>query len=156
MDFVIEDDNWPEEIMPIAQKAIEIAIEEVDVELSGPSEIAILLTNDKRQQELNNNWRKKNKSTNVLSFPQVTKFSKLNGLIGDISFAFETIKKEAEQLNINFSDHFIHLLIHGFLHLLSYNHENEKQAKIMEMTEIKILEKMGIANPYNLDILNEK
>lgn len=114
-------------------------------------ELSILLTNDEHIQNLNFTYRKINKPTNVLSFaqdwdnPQSDTF-----VIGDIVLAYETIKREAVQQNKDFAAHFAHLLIHGFLHLLGYDHETEAEAAVMENMEIKILLSMGIKNPYEV------
>ena len=123
-------------------------------------EFSILLTNDEEIKELNRDYRKKNKSTNVLSFPvNDTKKIKNGNLksilkvqnflpLGDIVCAYETIKKEAIDENKTFQNHLAHLLIHSILHLIGYDHKNEKDAKIMEDLEIKLLKKLDIDNPY--------
>lgn len=126
----------------------------------GNIEISVLLTGDKKIQELNKNYRNKNKATNVLSFPLLDSKKIKNGnlqkldlnnellVLGDIILSYKTIKKEAEEQNKNFDDHLTHLLIHSLLHLIGFDHENSKDAKIMEGLEIKILSKMKIKNPY--------
>lgn len=126
----------------------------------GNIEISVLLTGDKKIQELNKNYRNKNKATNVLSFPLLDSKKIKNGnlqkldlnnellVLGDIILSYKTIKKEAEEQNKNFDDHLTHLLIHSLLHLIGFDHENSKDAKIMEGLEIKILSEMKIKNPY--------
>jgi len=116
-------------------------------------ELTITLTDDKKIKILNRDYRSKNKPTNVLSFPM---FETLNEIpegagfipLGDIIIAFETIKGESVEQNKTLSDHFTHMLIHGFLHLLGYDHMNDNDAKMMESLEIKILKKLLIKNPY--------
>jgi probable rRNA maturation factor len=123
-------------------------------------EISILLTNDKQIQELNKNYRHKDKPTNVLSFPLLDGKKIKNGnlekldlngdylALGDIVIAYETILKEAAEQNKTFQNHLTHLLIHSLLHLIGFDHEKEKDAEIMEELEIKILKNLGIKNPY--------
>jgi probable rRNA maturation factor len=116
-------------------------------------ECTVTLSNDSKIRLLNKNYRSKDKPTNVLSFPMFNHMDEIPSHagavpIGDIIIAFETIKAEAIEQNKLLSDHFTHMLIHGFLHLLGYDHMNDKEAKSMESLEIKILKKLGIDNPY--------
>ena len=99
--------------------------------------------NDFDIQALNKAYRHKNKPTNVLSFP-----SSEEGEFGDILLAYETVMGEAEDAGIPVPHHIYHLIIHGFLHLLGYDHEKEDEATLMESTEIKILQDLNIKNPY--------
>ena len=107
------------------------------------SEVSIILTNDKEIQNLNFMYRGINKSTNVLSF-------ELNDeeLLGDIFISFDTVQREAIEQNKSFKDHVTHMIVHGVLHLMGYDHLTNKDGRIMEKLEIKILSKFGIANPY--------
>lgn len=114
------------------------------------SELSLVFTNDKEMQKLNFKWRHKNKTTNVLSFPCTNTFDQPNEMLGDIVFSYETIKKEAIEKNISFRDHFIHLFVHGFLHLMGYDHQETKEAEQMEQLEINILERLSIQNPYQI------
>ncbi|MBL0318704.1 MAG: rRNA maturation RNase YbeY [Alphaproteobacteria bacterium] len=120
-------------------------------------EVAVVLANDPMIQGLNASYRKQDKPTNVLSFPQ----EPLNPLeyvlpesvegismLGDIILAYETIDKEAKEEGKTLTDHIHHLVIHGLLHLLGYDHEDNDEAEIMENLEIQILQSQGIANPY--------
>ena len=106
-------------------------------------ELSILLTNDGHIQQLNRDFRDKDKPTNVLSFPDGE-----DGYLGDIAIAYETIKREAEEQEKEIHHHFIHMLVHGLLHLKGYDHETDEEAEEMEALEIKILADMGIKNPY--------
>jgi|TARA_B100001996_G_C18671587_1_gene596949 probable rRNA maturation factor len=111
--------------------------------------VSILLTDDSNIKILNYRWRKKNQSTNVLSFPVQSFIKEDNYLfIGDIVLSYETIKKECLQRKINFKDHFLHLCLHGILHLIGYDHKNKKEEKEMESMEIKLLSSVNILNPY--------
>ena len=116
--------------------------------LVGPAEVSVLLTDDAHQQVLNRDWRQIDKSTNVLSFPQIEPFQPVSGLVGDISLAHETLVREAADLQKSFTDHFTHLVVHGFLHLLGYDHVSEPEALQMEGLETQILAELGIADPY--------
>lgn len=109
--------------------------------------ITILLTNDAEIKTLNTDFRGKPKATNVLSFPDG---STLDGVthLGDVVLAYETIAREAKEQKKALKAHMTHLVIHGVLHLLGYDHENAKDAKRMEALEINILAAMGIADPY--------
>ena len=116
-------------------------------------ELTVTLTDDANIKILNRDYREKHKPTNVLSFPMFDTMSDIpNGAgaipLGDIIIAFETIKREAVEQQKSLSDHFTHMLIHGFLHLLGYDHMNDKDAKAMESLEIKILKELSISNPY--------
>ena len=119
-------------------------------------EMSVLLTNNKNIQKLNCDFRGNDKPTNVLSFPDHDlHFSQLNETLvldderlGDIAIALDVTKQEAEQQGKSFKDHFTHLLVHSILHLIGYDHEDEKEANIMEDLEIQILETMSIKSPY--------
>lgn len=111
-------------------------------------ECCVVLTNDVEVQEYNKKYRSKNKPTNVLSFPVdgVTEGKIIN--LGDIFISLDTMKKESEIQSKNFYDHFFHLLLHSVLHLLGYDHNTDEDQRKMEDLEVKILDKLGIGNPY--------
>lgn len=110
--------------------------------------MSILLTNDDQQFELNKQWRNVDKSTNVLSFPQIEPFAAPSGFLGDISLALETVEREALEQSKSLDDHIAHLVVHGFLHILGYDHEVDDEAERMEKLEINILQKLGLPDPY--------
>ena len=112
---------------------------------------SILLTDDLHMKEINNKWRKLEKATNVLSFP-VNKQIKEEDyfFIGDIVLSYETILSECKLRKKSFKDHFLHLLVHGFLHLLGYNHDNKRNEKEMEELEVNYLSELNIKNPYEI------
>ena len=148
IDLRIESGAWPEALEAIAQRAVALALSRADVEIQGALEIALLLTGDAEQQVINRDWRGIDKPTNVLSFPQGDPFDPLLGPIGDLSFAYETVQREAADLGKPFAEHFTHLLVHGTLHLVGYDHETEAEALVMEGLETEILAELGIADPY--------
>ena len=119
-------------------------------------EIAVRLTHDAEVHRLNRDFRGKDKPTNVLSFPQVQDDlleSLANSddgeiLLGDIVLARETCMREAEEKGVSVVDHATHLIIHGTLHLVGYDHMDDASATAMEALEVKALASLGIANPY--------
>lgn len=110
------------------------------------AEVSIILTNDKEIKVLNKKYRKIDKPTNVLSFETGD-----NELLGDIFISFDTVAREAKEQNKTFEEHTTHMLVHGVLHLMGYDHLNNRDAKKMENLEIKLLKKLGIKNPYSDD-----
>jgi len=110
----------------------------------------IIFVDDTYNKNLNLTFREKNKPTNVLSFPLHTMESPTVLNIGDIYIAYEIVLKEAKEQNKTVINHLIHLIIHGILHLLGYDHEKESDACQMESLEILILEKLNVQNPYCL------
>jgi len=144
----IESEGWPAELEALAERAVFEALAQAGAKVAGVAEISILLTDDAQQRVLNREWRQIDKSTNVLSFPQLEPFAPLAGLVGDLSLARETLEREAAEMGIGFSDHFTHLVVHGFLHLLGYDHLAEDEAVRMENLETRILHTLGIADPY--------
>ncbi len=115
---------------------------------SGTVEISIVLADNAFVQNLNRDYRGKDKPTNVLSFPQdpVADSKMIN--LGDVVMAYETVMAESKIQKKPFTEHVTHLLVHGILHLLEYDHENEEEAEEMESLEIRVLERLGIKNPY--------
>jgi len=108
----------------------------------GQAAMTILLTGDGRVQELNAAFRDKDSPANVLSFP-----SGDDGYIGDIALAFETVVREAAEQGLSMADHTSHLVVHGILHLLGYDHQTDEDAKTMEQLEVTVLMDLGIADP---------
>jgi probable rRNA maturation factor len=151
LDIIFEEDGWsvlgdPE---ALTRRAVEAAFAVVSDAPRDEVEISLLLTNDAGVRELNRAWRGKDKPTNVLSFPAPEQ----PGLpgprhLGDIALAYETLVRESEDEGKALADHFSHLVVHGVLHLLGYDHELEAQAEIMESLEVRALATLGIANPY--------
>jgi probable rRNA maturation factor len=146
--FAVNAEGWPDDLEPIAETAVREALKQSKAKVAGVAEVSVVLTDDAEQRELNHQWRGFDKSTNVLSFPQIEPFAPVVGLLGDITLARETVEKEAEEMGITLEAHFTHLVVHGFLHLLGYDHIEEDEATEMESLETRILATLGIADPY--------
>jgi probable rRNA maturation factor len=112
-----------------------------------PCEITIALTDDAQMRDLNSRWQNKDQPTNVLSFPAGDAPGE-TGALGDVVIAYETTRREAEESGIAFSDHVSHLVVHGVLHLLGFDHRNDAEAEQMEDLERLALASLGIADPY--------
>ena len=142
------DDAWPEDLDPLAERAVLEALKQSKARVKGAAELSILLTNDEEQHALNREWRGKDSSTNVLSFPQIEPFGPVIGILGDITLARETLEREAVEQGVSFTDHFTHLVVHGFLHILGYDHLTDAEALQMESLETQILGSLGVGDPY--------
>jgi probable rRNA maturation factor len=141
-------DGWPEALDARAEVAVRAALTQSKAKVTGAAELSIVLTNDAEQKMLNRDWRGIDKATNVLSFPQIEPFGAVSGLLGDIILARETLVGEAAEQGVSFEDHFTHLVVHGFLHLLGYDHMDDDEALAMESLETQILASLGVADPY--------
>lgn len=154
----IEIDGWPSSYdwADLAYRATEIA-EKVAPELANQRlSASVLFTIDEEVRTLNHEWRTKDKPTNVLSFPMLTREELLalaaDGgpeMLGDIALAWETCVREAAEKGVPLESHAIHLVVHGLLHLAGYDHEiSEADAEAMEALEIKALAILGVPDPY--------
>jgi probable rRNA maturation factor len=129
----------------VIQRAIAAAAEAVDADL-GEAELAVMLTDDSGIRTLNNNWRGFDKPTNVLSFPAAKETG--GKLLGDIALAYETLARECADEQRDFLHHLAHLTVHGFLHLIGYDHQTDQQADEMEGLESRIMRSMNMPDPY--------
>jgi len=144
--------DWPEVADRAAHAAAMVAPELANPRLA----VSLLYADDAQVHELNREWRGKDKPTNVLSFPMLTRDELLSlssfgppALAGDIALALETCAREAEDKGIAIEAHAAHLIVHGLLHLAGYDHEiSIAEARTMEALEIKALALIGIADPY--------
>ena len=141
-------EGWPEALDARAEQAVREALKQSKATVRGASELSVVLTDDAEQQGLNRDWRGIDKSTNVLSFPQIEPFGPVSGILGDIILARETLEREALEQGVSFEDHFTHLMVHGFLHILGYDHMDDDEALVMESLETQILASLGVADPY--------
>jgi probable rRNA maturation factor len=144
-------EGWPPALEARAEQAVREALAQSKAKVTGASELSIVLTDDAEQRELNRDWRGIDKSTNVLSFPQIEPFGPVEGILGDIILARETLEREATEMQVSFDDHFTHLVVHGFLHILGYDHMDDDEALVMESLETQILASLGVADPYAED-----
>lgn len=150
IDVLVEAGDWDEAIQAIAVRAARAAWASCVAGGDELVELSIVLANDDFVQALNRTWRAKDKPTNVLSFPAGENTGGTDHL-GDIVLAFETISREAVEQKKTMADHFSHLVVHGMLHLMGYDHEDEGEADDMESLERDILAGLGIADPYAED-----
>ena len=112
--------------------------------------VNLKLISSKEMMKLNEEFREKRIDTNVLSFPADGEIQKISGELGDIAISIPYVQSESKNLNRDLDDHMMHLLAHGILHLLGFDHKEDQDANIMEAQEIKYLEFFKIANPYTL------
>jgi probable rRNA maturation factor len=136
----------------VIQRAVAAAAEIVDADV-GEAELAVMLTDDAGIRTLNSNWRGIDKPTNVLSFPALQPSGPVGPdeaprMLGDIAIAYETTRRQADDEQKPFDHHLSHLAVHGFLHLIGYDHEKDGDAEAMETLEQEILAQLGIPDPY--------
>jgi probable rRNA maturation factor len=146
IDIRIESDLWKQEraIATVARRAIGKA---AAAAARSHCELAVLLTDDPSIRVVNADWRGVDTPTNVLSFPAPPGGGH-RPFLGDIVLAYETIAAEARAERKPLAHHFAHLCVHGFLHLLGYDHVRKKDAEVMEAAERDILRRLGIPDPY--------
>lgn len=158
VDVVIEDERWAAlGLGGLAQRAVAATLARLAPE--GEWEVTVLACDDMRIAALNSGFRGKAQPTNVLSWPSAERAAATPGTrpeapesdepeLGDIAISYETCIAEARAGGIAPEAHVTHLLVHGTLHLLGYDHEDDTDGDLMEATEVGILESLGIANPY--------
>jgi probable rRNA maturation factor len=153
-EVIVAADCWQDQpdAEAVILRAINAAAEMVDADV-GDAEIAVMLTDDAGIRTLNSNWRGIDKPTNVLSFPALQPTGPREPddaprMLGDIAIAYQTMRKEADEEQKPFEHHLSHLAVHGFLHLIGYDHETDDEAETMEALEQEILAQLGIPDPY--------
>ena len=153
----VEEGDWPseEELQSLAERVLGSAAAYLKKQEKQPfpkvaPELSLVFTDDASIREINAEWREQDKPTNVLSFPAypLQPGGKPGPMLGDIIFAYETVVREAAELEKPFEAHLSHLLVHGFLHLFGYDHMNDEEATIMEGLETRILLGLGHSDPY--------
>jgi probable rRNA maturation factor len=164
LQIALDDDEEWDSSRPwktLARKAADAAIAESAypelAELERSVEISVTLTGDDQVRGLNAKWRGKDKPTNVLSFPMADErdLSRANVavselLLGDIVLARGVCETEAAEKGVSVEQHATHLMVHGTLHLLGYDHHDDRDASDMEAREVRALKRLGIANPYEV------
>lgn len=150
IDVTVEAGDWSMiDPTALAETAVVAAVERSGADVAPGPEIGVIFSNDDRVRELNGRHRGKDKATNVLSFPAAPPSGNSYGpLLGDIVLAQETVLAEAEARGIAVADHAIHLIVHGFLHLVGFDHDTDHMAVEMESLETDILASIGVADPY--------
>ena len=148
MSLIISLDEGIDIEKPLNNKLNKVVSTILDQEKMSDRVINLRLLNDKEMKKLNMQFRQKDKTTNVLSFPNDDISVKQTKNIGDIAISVEYVKAEAKKEGKTFDDHIIHMLAHGVYHILGYDHENNENAVIMENKEIQTLKKINISNPY--------
>lgn len=156
-DVLVEDARWNAAGLPaLANKAAQAVFAHLRLD-PGTHEFSILACNDSRIAVLNEEFRGKGIATNVLSWPSTERNAAEpgarpeppdDGELGDIAISYEICVREAEESGKSLADHTMHLIVHGLLHLLGYDHIHDKDAALMEGLEVEILGKLGIADPY--------
>lgn len=166
VETVLEDARWDEEQLAAwAERAARMTLSHIGLAPEG-FEIALLACDDTRIAELNTTFRAKAAATNVLSWPAWDLAPDTEGdtparpeagtpdmpeSLGDIALSYDTCVNEARMQGKSFDDHVTHLIVHAVLHLLGYDHIRDKDAALMEETEVQILAQLGVSNPYALD-----
>jgi len=153
IDVIVKDPDWKklatgEKFDELAREAVHSALALSGAQITGPAELSIVLTSDIEQRALNKKWRKIDGPTNVLSFPLLEPFSPVFGMLGDITLARETVLAEAKKQQKSWEAHFSHLVVHGILHILGYDHQTKDEAFTMESLETNILNGLGVSDPY--------
>lgn len=161
VDIIFEDDRWAEAgLATLAATATRAALSHLAL-APDSLEISLLACDDARIAALNADFRGKPQPTNVLSWPSEERGAARDGdpplppsdeELGDIAIAYETCLNEATEQGKSFDDHVIHLIVHGVLHLLGYDHMRDRDATLMEGLEVAILGKLGLSDPYRDDI----
>jgi probable rRNA maturation factor len=157
LDVLDEPDEPPDAFSSWAERVVRATLDRAtDVDWLKAGEISLLLSDDRELQKLNAAYRQKDRATNVLSFPGLDLVDgKAEGAcppgmvaLGDVVISHERLTAEADALDKPRVDHFAHLLVHGVLHLLGYDHEDDDRALTMETLEAEILQALGFAAPY--------
>lgn len=169
-EFNVDDARWDgDDYLRLCNRAIEATVTHLGLDANRVA-VSILLTNDARIAGLNAEYRDRDAATNVLSWPADELGAEKDGEmpaepepdpdgaieLGDIALSWETCAAEADAQGKRLDDHLTHLVVHGTLHLLGYDHVRDQDAALMEGTEVDILEKLGIQDPYSVGNYDEE
>lgn len=150
IDISVEAGDWPDEasLTRLVLRAVDAAFTETGA--TGRSELSVVFSDDAHIRTLNAEWRGKDRPTNVLSFPAFpfVQGGPMPPMLGDIVLAAETVSREAALEDKPAQNHITHLVIHGLLHLLGYDHETDAEAEEMEAIERAALARLAIPDPY--------
>ena len=147
LEVIFDNDFDVSESLVLALKnAADLTLQE---EKKRDSVVNLKIVGNAEMQQLNKVFRNKDRATNVLSFTNDDLSKDVTKNIGDIAISYDFVKQEAKDHGKSFSDHVIHMLVHGIYHILGYDHEDDISAEVMESKEIYILDKLKISNPYN-------
>ncbi len=150
--MTVEAGDWLSEAVldGLVEPAAAAAFAEIGTTWSGRSELSVVFSDDAAIRKLNAGWRGKDRPTNVLSFPAfpTSRGGPLPPMLGDIVLAAETVKREAALEGKPIENHITHLVVHGLLHLLGYDHETDAEAEEMEAVERAALARLAIPDPY--------
>jgi probable rRNA maturation factor len=156
IDISVASENWLAacpDADSLAERAARAALGAEQPAADGPVLVGVVLTDDTEQRELNRTYRGKDAPTNVLSFsltdPEEPVPTGAPVVLGDVVLAFETVAREAVEQKKPPADHLQHLIVHGALHLLGFDHESDAEAAVMEAREIEILARLGVPPPYD-------
>ncbi len=150
LDIRIEAGDWPpaSRLRSLVRRVVDTATASIRLPRGG-GELSLLFTDDASIRVLNRRYREIDRPTNVLSFPSpVSSPAGFGAILGDIVVASETLRREAESQGLTTEDHLAHLVLHGFLHILGYDHAVEAEASAMERLETVILADLGIEDPH--------
>jgi probable rRNA maturation factor len=149
VDILVNADAW--EALPdlegLADRVVRETHAQSDATLAEECELCITFCDDEEIRALNAEWRGQDKPTNVLSFPTPGALAQ-KPLLGDIVIAFETVAREAREQDKSLADHTAHMIIHGFLHLIGYDHETSDEAEVMEALERRAAQALGMNDPF--------
>jgi probable rRNA maturation factor len=137
--------------LPQVEACVREAVAAAAKRVPGDGEVSLLLADDAAVRALNREWRGIDKPTNVLSFSAAKQPPGSPPLLGDIAIAYETLAREAENEGKPFLHHLAHLAVHGYLHLMGYDHQADSEAEAMEALERDILRSLRIPDPYRAE-----
>jgi probable rRNA maturation factor len=149
IDIIVDAPAWEKiaHLESLATRAVQASCRASGAKLARGGEVAIAFCDDAAIRALNAEWRKRDAATNVLSFPTPGRLEE-KLLLGDIVIAYETVAREAAEQGKTFEDHTMHMIIHGFLHLIGYDHGTPEEAGVMESLERRIAAALGLSDPY--------